>query len=531
MPSACSHCGAFAFSTGGDFELNLSVATRARIAHLSSTNEPPLDADLSVIHSILEKTNAGLVSLDGEISRVQDHLRHLQEKRAGLSTLHSQHTRESFTPQTTAFRDPLRNIFLDSAPRAVFSTQKSPWVLVCVCSSWRAVALSQPSLWSLIVVDFAIEQRYSLKMVLTQIERAHWLKIHFFGSEVHESGLQLDLFALLAEHSARWEELSIQLTSDLVPHMKTLKLTALRRPWVQRVTAESQPPEFNSVDFLQPATSLVDVTVFSEFRFLPTHLPVFQHLTRYDFDAPWKTHRDLLRSLPSLQEVRIRRYFDNGVEWAEPGEPIDLLHLRWLYVDYPACLHYLRVPILDELATAIKTRDTDTAEIFRFLERFFVHSSCSPRRLRVQGLILDVSVTALLEKYPSITEVDVTDEDEDDENIWRTICSSFLALFTIPEPTSSLIVLPHITKIGLACETADVGLFPLFLTMLESRWTTPGCSLKATELLLSEPTIEPNLASLARIEMLRQAGLEISLVSGGDASTRVDEWLFRATWT
>ncbi|KAF7364378.1 hypothetical protein MSAN_01098500 [Mycena sanguinolenta] len=469
-------------------------------------------------------------TLDAEISRIQDHLRDLQEKRTGLATLHSQHT-GILSPLRRMPPEILYEIFSWTVPlRDVFRAEKSPWILTRVCSGWRAIALSQPSLWSLLVFDFSIEQQYPLKMVLTQIERARWLKVHFFGSEVHVSGPQLALFGLLAEHSARWEELSIQLTSDLVPHMRSLKLPALHRAWVQWDTPESQPAELESVDFLQTATSLVDITVYSEFRFLPTHIPVFRQLTRYDFDAPWKTHRELLKSLPNLHEVRIRRYFDDGVGWAEPSEPIDLLRLRWLYVDYPTCLDYLRAPVLEEIAIAMKIRDTDNTEISRSLERFFVRSSCSPRRLCVQGL-LDASITTLLEKYPSITEIDVTDEDEEDENIRRTICSSFLTLFTIPEPTPSQVVLPHITKIGLACETVDVSLFALFLNMLESRWTALGCSLKATELLLSEPTTQPDLAPWERIEMLRQAGLEISLVSGGDASTRVDEWLFRAAWT
>ncbi|KAJ6493221.1 hypothetical protein C8R45DRAFT_1095731 [Mycena sanguinolenta] len=366
-------------------------------------------------------------------------------------------------------------------------------------------------------------------MITTQIERARSLNIHFFGSESRKAGPQIAVFELLAEHSGLWEDLSIQLTSELLPSVMDLDLTPLRRAWMQWDTAESQPPGFDSVDFFRMAVSLVDITVYCEYRFLSTRLPVRHQLTRYDFDAPWKTHRELLKSLPALEEVRVLRDFDDIGDSSNVGEPIDLVHLRRLFVSDPTTLDHLRAPALEEIAFQPNT--TDSEETCHSLEQFLVRSSCSPGCLRIQGLLAPQSTAAIFQKFPHFTEVAVTDMGEEDEDTQRDIISAFLTLFSISNSTPSALVLPHITKIGLACENADALLCPLFLTTLESRWNAAEVSLTAAELLLLDPAAHPDRRSVARIETLREAGLEISLMSGRDASSRIDRWLHRAAWT
>ncbi|KAJ7137948.1 hypothetical protein C8R44DRAFT_661084, partial [Mycena epipterygia] len=86
------------------------------------------------------------------------------------------------------------------------------WTLPSInaLSRWRAVALSTPSLWSLLVITFATGSP-PLSTVTTQIQRAHSLNLRFCGDQDSESGPQIELFRCLAEHSTRWQELSIGL--------------------------------------------------------------------------------------------------------------------------------------------------------------------------------------------------------------------------------------------------------------------------------------------------------------------------------
>ncbi|KAF7342652.1 hypothetical protein MSAN_02022200 [Mycena sanguinolenta] len=501
----------------------------ARLGELLATNEPPRENDLPIVQHIVNETNVRLASLDKEISGLKDHLRKLEKKRQTLSDYKAQHM-GILSPLRRMPPEILGEIFSwpQQSTFAVFRPKENcPWILTHVCSRWRAVALSLPSLWSLITIDFSIEQRYSLELVRTQMERARALKVHFAGSEDSDSRHQIAIFTLLAEHSARWTELSIQLASCLIPDMVALRgnLPTLRKAWVGWHTVESQAAELDSLDVFQTAGSLVDIGVLSEFRFVPTLLPAFHQITRYDLDAPWESHCEILKTLPNLQEVRIVRNFDNDHGWPERGETIDLPHLRRLYVNDPICLDYLRAPILEVIALGTST--DDTVEACHSVESLLTRSSCSPRCLRIQGPLDEGCTALLLQNHASFTDIAVTDDVHDDEDTQREILSSSLSLFTT---TTSLVLLPHITKIGLACQNADASVYPLLLATLTSRWNVGECALKAVELLFLDSAPDPDPESLARIEMLRQDGLQISLLSGDAASDRNDRWLFRTTW-
>ncbi|KAF7341728.1 hypothetical protein MSAN_02071500 [Mycena sanguinolenta] len=300
-------------------------------------------------------------------------------------------------------------------------------------------------------------------------------------------------------------------------------LPALRRAWVQWDTEESQSSKFNSVDFLRMAISLVEIGVHCEYRFLPTLLPPHTQLTRYDFDAPLQTHRELLRALPNLQEVRIRRHFDDDDHWPELGEPVDVRSLRRLYVTDPIIFDYLRAPSLEEVA--ILSTGTDVAAGYGSLERFLTRSSCSPRRLVIEGLLHAQSTAAILQKYPSFTEIAVIEAVLDED------ISTFLALFTISSSTPSELVFPHIREIGFACRKGDTILCPLFLDMLDSRASVKESALKTAVLLFMNSHVEPDPRSVARLEVLRGAALQVSLLFERDARERVDEWLHNFDWT
>ncbi|KAF7328294.1 F-box domain-containing protein [Mycena sanguinolenta] len=524
-------------ATRDAFKLSLTTDpwTLARLSQLSSTNEPPLEPELTFLRPIVEKTRARLATLNAEISRLKNRLRELKDERTALSEFHSQNTR-IISPVRRIPAEILGEIFSWTLPsmHEGFDTEECPWVLTHVCRRWRAVALSTPSLWSLITIDFSNEQKYPLQMIRLQLKRARSLKVHFFGEQIYESGPQITLFKLLAGYCARWEELSIRLISDLVPHLRTLypAPTALRKVWIQWDMEESQPSTLHSVDFLRTAISLVDIGVHCQYRFIPTQLPMFHRLTRYDFDAPWTTHAELLKSLPNLIEVRIRRDFDRLVDWPIPGKPIDLLRLRRLFVNDSTTLDYLRAPSAEEIAIQFPSdADTDSAATLRSLERFLACSSCSPHRFCVQGWLETETMAAILQKFPCFTEIAVTDEEDDEGNIQDGILSSFLALFTISESTSSTMIFPHITTIGFAYHSADVFVCPLFLNMLESRWNMGDRTLKCSELLFVGYHTNLDPRSLVRIKTLQDAGLGISLLLGQGAQDRVDRWLHVVEWT
>ncbi|KAJ7113946.1 hypothetical protein C8R44DRAFT_556108, partial [Mycena epipterygia] len=138
---------------------NVAATTLARNQELLTSNLAPEGDELTFIHSIISQTDTRLAHLDDELSRVRNRLKELEEERDSL---------ERYRVQNKVILSPLRKmppppevlgeIFLWTLPSDVvffrrrFDAKDSPWVLTHVSSHWRAVAVSTPALWSLIVI-------------------------------------------------------------------------------------------------------------------------------------------------------------------------------------------------------------------------------------------------------------------------------------------------------------------------------------------------------------------------------------------
>ncbi|KAJ7036626.1 hypothetical protein C8F04DRAFT_474856 [Mycena alexandri] len=317
--SRCSQCRSeVAEPLSLDFNF---AAPGSRHYTLLNSNEAPLDAELDMVTSVVSETETHLASLDDvilktkarlacledEIGSVRERLGQLEDRCALLS---------SYREQNQAIRSPLRRIppeilaeiFLWTLPppgRRGFGTTESPWILTHVSRRWRAVAISSPALWSALSISFLDNDypSYPLPMIETQLVRAHNLKIHFYGSQTYDSQPQTEIFPRLTAHASRWEELSLGLTSALVPLLSSLmgRLPLLRRAWIQWSGNGRQ--EFEGVEIFESASSLVAFGA-ARYRYVPCLLPAKQ-LTCYQLDAPWGIHRDILKLATELIEARI----------------------------------------------------------------------------------------------------------------------------------------------------------------------------------------------------------------------------------
>ncbi|KAF7343684.1 F-box domain-containing protein [Mycena sanguinolenta] len=519
--SQCATCGAFSISNSDESDFAIPASALTRISELLATNEPPHEPELPLIRSVAQKTAGELASVGAQISRLRDQLSQLEEKQTALAEYHAQ-TARILSPMRRIPMEILGEIFSWSLPaHGQLDMVHSPWVLTHVSRLWRAVAVFKSSLWSRLYLDFSHEQKYSLTMARTQIERAHTLKIAFWGCHRPDSRSQVDFLELLLDHSTVWEEFRLQLTRALIPPMAACRghFPLLRRVWVQWDGPESQAA-MASVDFLRMAASLVEICVYSRHRFVPTLLPSTHQLTRYTIDAPWTMHYELLKSLPNLHEVRIIRSFERGVPWPPAGQLIHLLYLRCMYVSHVECLDYLRAPSLQTIG--FKSRRNVTTR--RHLEPFVTRSSCVFRRLCIVGLP-DVQTTErILQQYPSITGLavwimDLKTQNQDTE---RDVLATFLTHFTISD---SARILPRISNLALACRNADAISYPLYLDMIDSRWSARDCALKDAELLLPNALADPDTEFLARMAILRNHGMHISHLLGDIALERIDQWL------
>ncbi|KAJ7173308.1 hypothetical protein C8R46DRAFT_1215261 [Mycena filopes] len=186
-------------------------------------------------------------------------------------------------------------------------------------------------------------------MLETHVARAQKLKIHFYGHETSPAGPQVEAFNYLAFYASRWAELSLSLTSALVPLLGSLqdRIPSLRRLHIQWSDETSQA-NVDSIECFHSAPCLVDFAVFNEFRFIPIRLPV-QQLTRYQLNGPWELHRDILVRGLNLVEIRLSINFD-GEPWPDVTDAVHLPSLRRLYTSHCEVLDFLVAPALEELA-------------------------------------------------------------------------------------------------------------------------------------------------------------------------------------
>ncbi|KAJ7230313.1 hypothetical protein GGX14DRAFT_343660 [Mycena pura] len=119
-----------------------------RYHQLMHSNEPPLEADLTVVNLAISAIDTRLSSLDDEITClnvIKARLELLEEERHTFATRRKQNL-AIFSPLRRMPAEVLAEIFLLTLPpayvrqRGTFRIAKSPWVSTFVCSRWRAVS-------------------------------------------------------------------------------------------------------------------------------------------------------------------------------------------------------------------------------------------------------------------------------------------------------------------------------------------------------------------------------------------------------
>ncbi|KAJ7902473.1 hypothetical protein B0H13DRAFT_2513259 [Mycena leptocephala] len=464
--SLCSECGAS--STGRPPALDAAVAPASGTRHhtLLNSNEPPEDAELPFISSVISNTDAPLAFLDEEISKLQDQLERLEKDRASLLSYRTRHC-AILSPLRRMPLEVLGEIFSwtlpslsDAMDQGRFDMTESPWVLTQISSGWRETSLSTPFLWS-----------------------------HF-----------------LARHSLRWEELSLGLTPELLPSLSALRdqVPSLRRLWLEWDGSEIETVE--TIDCFQTASALVDASVGNDLHFLSITLPIHQ-LTRYQLNGPWEIHQGILKLAPNLVEARIE--LNDEDRWPDSTEIIDLLRLRRLYVSNVRALKYIRVPALEELALWIEeTEDSDLRTLFHSL---LDRSSCRLRRVCLRGSPTAGATTEILQNFSFVTELVFINDCYAREEV-----DSLMTTLTIPNLAGSTAIAPQLSLMYFGCSDKDCIDYSVYLSMLKSRWKAEGCALKAAALLTSLGP-GPDASILQGLRALRREGLDLLLLEGEDA--------------
>ncbi|KAJ7609147.1 hypothetical protein FB45DRAFT_1039296 [Roridomyces roridus] len=204
---------------------SLPSSFTVRYQHLVNSNEPPNAAEEGFSRDTVVETEARLAQLDEQIRALQAQRAQLQDQQ-----------RQNHSVLSSLRRLPpelLAEIFSWTLPDElqgdVSDMNNSPWVLTQVSSRWRDISVATSSLWCNISAVYGGSPDEILhprpEMIQTQVERAGTqnLRIQFHACEDRDAAEQVYLFQSLASHSARWEQLDLQMAAALVPHLAQLR--------------------------------------------------------------------------------------------------------------------------------------------------------------------------------------------------------------------------------------------------------------------------------------------------------------------
>ncbi|KAK0457579.1 uncharacterized protein EV420DRAFT_503167 [Desarmillaria tabescens] len=117
----------------------------------------------------------------------------------------------------------------------------APWILGEVCSTWRSISRSYPSLWTNIDISRSCSLR-PLLFIETYISLSGNLPLHLHIRR-HVQDVKMDVLTRLASHSGRWSTLDLEITDRLLCRLLNLASTPATRLTNLRfcLLGESQP--------------------------------------------------------------------------------------------------------------------------------------------------------------------------------------------------------------------------------------------------------------------------------------------------
>ncbi|KAJ7314379.1 hypothetical protein DFH08DRAFT_895321, partial [Mycena albidolilacea] len=479
------------------------------------TNNPHAEYNHPALRAFVSRGSAREAYLDAKIAPLKAELAKLLEERDSLDAEVRKHE-GALSPLRRMPVEIISLIFKFAAPfrSYVMNVKEGPWVLSAVCSRWRTIALSQPSLWNSFVLNFMDDSDSPgsagriLPLVEAHLERSRKLPlaITFFPFRWIEcTEAEQALLDLLAAHCDRWETVVLcgsTLLYDTLIGSIYGRLQILRKLdiWVcSQFDEQDDEPEVDFSDLFAACPALQEVFINGG-RYVGD-IPVtadlpWSQLLRYSASNHWPNHVRVLTSAVNLVDCILRLI--QPERGPAPGSPIVLLpQLRRLSTSTAAVLDYLEAPALQELYCC-----DHSSSLHSYLRRV-----PDLGRLFVAGTQSAADIGPLLHAAPTITNLFLY--------VPMPFAPDLLALLEHPtSPTDNQpAMLPALDTLSL-CFTSlnprsrNLG-DPLdqdrLMRTVEARLQRDGLR----SLRLHATKFVPSAATLERMEALRAQGMQI----------------------
>ena len=491
---------------GNAFEPQYSDIAR----RLLRTNETPQSVDnndeAAFLRGEMKRGHGMLASIDKDIATHQVIPGGLEEKRKLVQKFIDDHA-AILSPFRRLHLPPevVTEIFHFAEPVVDTDVKRGLWQLGRVCSYWRSVLLSSPSLWTTIDVQWGrtpiIEEMLSRSGNLL-------LDVTLGANRTTTAEVASSVIRTVITASRRWHHINFQSVPD--PVLPLLSQLKGRVPLLVELTYDGQT--FPELEWLEGAPLLQKLSIRSEHPL---------SLSSLSLNLPWSNIRDCnVRPLTLKQEHQLLRQCPNLETYTmmfrkqTDSVPSDVLCLSELHtlimrdVNSGRSMDFLILPHLDH----VTVHGIDyTYRHISSLRNLLSRSQCFPSKLDLR--CHDVIAVELLSLLPfrNLTTLNVTSAN----------FSTLLPVLTI-QPKSSSVLLPQLVYLCLDQFSPAVEDTGLLIEMVRSRWhphENAGIKTRLAffEFQTSDDYPPPLCGALAPLLVFRDEGLEL----------RVDEFFLR----
>ncbi|KAJ6573537.1 hypothetical protein DFH09DRAFT_1152060 [Mycena vulgaris] len=330
------------------------------------TNYRPKDEEIVEIQSLLVEPTTRLKHLDDEITELRTALDKLVDERDKLGAYVDAH-RALISPVRRLPLDIIQEVFIACLPthrNCVMSAVEAPVLLGRICSSWRAISLSTPRLWSrLHIVEPtcpsnsdsafpAFEQKLAQRLQTTKmwLGRSGQCPLSIslqctFNRAGFTPEIQGLLFQALHPFASRWEHIAFTILPSVlftVSHFTEADVPMLKSVRIHQIGEFTENGEFlengvrwNSLNFLR-APEMHSFSIMG-MNLGPLELPLpWNRLKSLSVLAGWTSDIALqvLSWCPQLRTCHLLINPGNSSGVREPGLELSFLHtLHLQYYD------------------------------------------------------------------------------------------------------------------------------------------------------------------------------------------------------